>query len=314
MSSRDSGNRGNPQRPADDEQPTSKRSRFLDVDPADIDRYLSGREPRKPSGQSITRRSTSGDATGSGTARQLERLQQSVDQANKTRRSQSTEPNDVREADREEQRPIRRTPRSQTAYASESNLRSNRRRSYMEEDPYVSGYDDESEPASTPSYDVDSYDDDSEWDDEQAPAPVRRRNNRPSRPPMPRPSIQRPNIKRPKLPRSIASADIVNDASALGFIGLSTLGLATMAILVANRVDSLDPVIATHVSASGVLEHFANRETIWQLPLLATMLTLMNLVAAWFVSPLDRFASRFLLATGMIVQFVTWVALIRILW
>jgi hypothetical protein len=116
------------------------------------------------------------------------------------------------------------------------------------------------------------------------------------------------------LPPSIANADIVNDAPALAFIGLSTLGLAAMAIMVANRVNSLDPVIATHVSASGVLEHFASRSTVWQLPLLATMLTLMNLVAAWFVSPLDRFASRFLLATGLTVQFVAWVALLRILW
>jgi hypothetical protein len=126
--------------------------------------------------------------------------------------------------------------------------------------------------------------------------------------------VPRPNLQKPSIPPAIANADIVNDMPALVFVGLSTIGLAAMAIVVANRVDTLPPVIATHVSASGVLENFASRSTIWQVPLLTLMLTLMNLVAAWFISPLDRFASRFLLATGVIVQFVAWVALFRILW
>jgi hypothetical protein len=181
----------------------------------------------------------------------------------------------------------------------------------MEEDPYVTGLEDE-EPdtyvAPRSSYVADDQGTDDDWNEPPAPRIPRR----PQR--QARPSIQRPNLQRPTLPPSIANADIVNDAPALAFIGLSTLGLAAMAIVVANRVNSLDPVIATHVSASGVLEHFASRSTVWQLPLLATMLTLMNLVAAWFVSPLDRFASRFLLATGLTVQFVAWVALLRILW
>jgi hypothetical protein len=116
--------------------------------------------------------------------------------------------------------------------------------------------------------------------------------------------VPRPNLQKPSIPPAIANADIVNDMPALVFVGLSTIGLAAMAIVVANRVDTLPPVIATHVSASGVLENFASRSTIWQVPLLTLM----------FVSPLDRFASRFLLATGVIVQFVAWVALFRILW
>ena len=179
----------------------------------------------------------------------------------------------------------------------------------MEEDPYVRGLEEEEVPAS-PDWDYPTEDEsaDSEWDE----APVQRPQRQRAR--QTRPSIQRPSIKRPTLPPSIANADIVNDAPALAFVGLSTLGLAAMAITVANRIGSVPPVVPTHVSASGILEHFASQSTLWQLPLLATMLTLMNLVAAWFVSPLDRFASRFLLATGLVVQFVVWVAVLRILW
>jgi hypothetical protein len=46
---------------------------------------------------------------------------------------------------------------------------------------------------------------------------------------------------------------------------------------------------------------------------MAAMFTLMNIVIAWFVSPIDRFASRFVLAGAVVVQFVVWVALFRIL-
>lgn len=124
---------------------------------------------------------------------------------------------------------------------------------------------------------------------------------------------QRQPISRPTLPPAITQADLVNDAAALSIIGIGLLGLAAMAILVANRADTLAPSFATHVSASGKLEDFRSSSHLWRLPLLSTMLTLMNIVAAWFISPLDRFASRFLLAAAVVVQLVAWVALIRIL-
>ena len=313
MSSRDADKRpgsNSGQRQSDGDQPSTPRSRFLDVDPADIDRYLSGRPPRKPTGNPTSRRDSDATNRGAGTASQLERLQQSVDRANRTRRSAQND-----DFDTEEESTGGTSSSSQTAYAAQSNLRSNRRRSYMEEDPYVTGFEDEEiQDSARAQFEPEEFDAEEEWEE----SPVRP--ERPVRPPISRrpartrPARQRPNLQRPTLPPSIANADIVNDAPALSFVVLSTLGLAAMAIVVANRVGSLDPVIATHVSASGVLEHFASRDTVWQIPLLATMLTLMNIVAAWFVSPLDRFASRFLLATGVTVQFVAWVAVFRILW
>jgi hypothetical protein len=122
-----------------------------------------------------------------------------------------------------------------------------------------------------------------------------------------------PPISRPSLPPAIANAALVNDAPALGLVGTGIASLVAMAILVANRVDELAPGFATHVSASGVLEDVKPETALWNLPLMATMLTLMTYVMAWFIAPLDRFASRFVLGAGLLVQFVTWVALIRIL-
>lgn len=151
------------------------------------------------------------------------------------------------------------------------------------------------------------YDDDDDFDEYDAP---------PRRTPLTRaPSVllSRPNVARPVMPRIISQADLVNDAAALGMIGLGLLSLAAMAILVANRADTLAPSFATHVSASGVLEDFRGSSALWRLPLLSAMLTLMNIGAAWFISPIDRFASRFLIAAAILMQIVAWVALIRIL-
>ncbi len=134
-----------------------------------------------------------------------------------------------------------------------------------------------------------------------------------ARAPRSAPQLRMPSITKPTLPAAIAKADLVNDAPSLGIIGIGLASLAAMAILVANRVDSLAPQFATHVSASGVLENFQGESAIWKLPLMAAMFTLMNMVIAWFVSPIDRFASRFVLAGAVVVQFVAWVALFRIL-
>ncbi len=128
-----------------------------------------------------------------------------------------------------------------------------------------------------------------------------------------RPAVRRQSSTLPGLPVAISQADLANDAPALSMIGMSIAGLAAMAILVANRAETLAPTFATHVSASGTLENFEHYSSLWRLPLLTAMLTLMNLVAAWFISPLDRFASRFLLAAAVVVQLIAWVALFRLL-
>lgn len=152
------------------------------------------------------------------------------------------------------------------------------------------------------------YDDDDDFTEYDAPRTAGWRRSTPQAG-----GARRQSSVRPVLPTAIAKADLVNDAAALSIIGVGMLGLSAMAIVVANQAESLAPTFATHVSASGVLQNFEHYNGLWRLPLLAAMLTLMNIVAAWFISPLDRFASRFLLAAAVVVQLVAWVALFRIL-
>ncbi len=170
---------------------------------------------------------------------------------------------------------------------------------FYEDDPYVDTTYDQDPYAA-----FDDYEDDfSEYD-----AP-----RRPARQAASRPQVSMPTFSRPTLPPAIARADLVNDAPALGIIGVGLASLAAMAIVVANQVDSLAPSFATHVSASGILENFRGESALWNIPLMAAMFTLMNMVIAWFVSPLDRFASRFVLVGALVTQFVAWVAIFRIL-
>lgn len=159
-------------------------------------------------------------------------------------------------------------------------------------------------------YTADPYIDDDGFEDDFSEYDAPRRPERQARP---KPQFTMPTISRPSLPPAIARADLVNDAPALGIIGAGLAGLAGMAIVVANRAESLAPEFATHVSASGILENFKDDSALWKVPLMAAMFTLMNIVMAWFISPLDRFASRFILVGAIVAQVLAWVAIIRIL-
>ncbi len=156
----------------------------------------------------------------------------------------------------------------------------------------------------------DTYADYDEYEDDFTEYDAPRRPERQSRP---KPQFTMPAISRPSLPPAIARADVVNDAPALGIIGVGLASLAGMAIVVANQAESLAPEFATHVSASGILENFKPDSALWNVPLMAAMFTLMNIIMAWFISPLDRFASRFVLVGALVAQGIAWVAIIRIL-
>ncbi|MGN6030945.1 MAG: hypothetical protein ACTHQE_04700 [Thermomicrobiales bacterium] len=278
MSSRDgSGSTGNKRRPAgaDTSFGSSSTQGSYDIDPAEIDRYLSGQPQR------TTRRTSTATNT---TSDQLDRLRRIV------------EADDVAA-------PPARTART-TSASNRDTPPSNRRAprtSYDEvyyEDDYA--YDERGA--------VDYLDEyPGQWDEEGDPAIAgqsgRRAGQRPSMPSMPRLTV----------PRTITGAAILADRTALGLIGIGIVSLIGMAVLVSNRIDTLPAQIGTHVSASGVLEDFAARDAIWRIPLLALMLSLMNLVIGVFAARFDRFASRLVLAASLVIQFLAWVALLRIL-
>lgn len=281
MSSRDgSGPTGNKRRPAGAESsfgsPSSQGT--YDIDPAEIDRYLSG-QPQRPTRRSSTSPSSTSD--------QLDRLRRIV------------EPDDAIAS----VAPARQSTSSPAASRTSTSSRARRpaRATYDEvyrEDAYR--YEGDG---------VDEYLDEypGQWDEEGDPAIAGRSGRRA----VQRPSL--PSIPRVTIPRAITGAAILSDRTALAFIGVSVVSQIGMAVLVSNRITTLPAQIGTHVSASGVLEDFASREAIWRIPLLALMLTLMNVVIGVFAARFDRFASRLVLAAALVIHFLAWIALLRIL-
>ncbi len=128
------------------------------------------------------------------------------------------------------------------------------------------------------------------------------------------PTRPAPSLPRPRVPAAIAKADLVNDSLALALIGVGTFGLLVMATIMGNRLDTLPPVLELRFDAVGSPYRWGVPRTLWNLPLLSTMILLMNVVVAWFVSPHDRFASRFCIAAALVVQLLVWVPAIRFLW
>ena len=140
---------------------------------------------------------------------------------------------------------------------------------------------------------------------QQPPRRVRRYSARP------RPTIVMPKVH---VPSSVAQADILEDSVALGLLGASVVVAVVMALVTFSRVGDLPSTIELRYDADGFPTLWGPPKSLWQLPLLVTMVTLINLVLAVALSRFDRFASRFLLAASLVIGLLTWVPAARFLW
>ncbi|MDQ3523461.1 MAG: hypothetical protein M3451_00190 [Chloroflexota bacterium] len=165
----------------------------------------------------------------------------------------------------------------------------------------------------------DSFIDEDDWYEEEVAAgaarpraTARARGRRARSAPRPSMSMPRPNIPRPAVPRSVREAALVQDQNALILFGSLLVSMLLLALFTSNRIESLAPGFATHISASGIPESIRSESALWQLPLMAGALLLMNVVLAWFLAQRSRFLSRFFLVTAALVQVLIWVAFLRI--
>ena len=94
----------------------------------------------------------------------------------------------------------------------------------------------------------------------------------------------------------------------LAAIAANAISLAAMAAVLSSQLGELPGSLALHLDAAGLPDRWGPPKTLWRLPLLAGMTTLMNLVVAWAISPVDRFAARFVLAATLVVHLIVWVA------
>lgn len=167
------------------------------------------------------------------------------------------------------------------------------------------------EPQYEPEYEDDLYEDPYVLDEEDEPAPrqPRRRpaQQRSGSARRPRPARQAPNIQ---IPTFISEAALVKDQTSLILLGVGFVSFLAMLIVVFNGRSGLPEVILTHVNANGEPANFRTSDAIWNLPLIAGMVTLISAVASWLLARWGEFLPRFLLGGAIAVQVVVWVAVI----
>ena len=120
----------------------------------------------------------------------------------------------------------------------------------------------------------------------------------------------RPNLTLPtvRVPSLFANAHLVSDQTAVMLLIANVVSLGAMALVVGSQLSGLPAVLPIHLDAAGRPDRWGPARLLWRLPLLAAMTTLINLVLAWFLTPLDRFVGRFLLAASLVVQVIVWIA------
>ena len=113
------------------------------------------------------------------------------------------------------------------------------------------------------------------------------------------------------VPRVVAGSSLVTDQTALALIGINAASVLVMALLLAVRMGSIPSPAVIRLDAAGNPDLWGPPSVLWRLPAMALFITIMFLVVAWFLHPIDRFAARFALGAAFVAQLVAWAAVIQ---
>jgi hypothetical protein len=117
-----------------------------------------------------------------------------------------------------------------------------------------------------------------------------------------------------RIPNFFNRVELLHDQPSIALLSLAILSTVLMAGVLASRIGDVPDVIALRYDATGAATRWGTPESLWELPLLAGMVSLINTVLASWLSSIDRFASRFVLGTAVLVSVLAWVSLVRFLW
>ena len=113
------------------------------------------------------------------------------------------------------------------------------------------------------------------------------------------------------VPRVVAGSSLVADQTALALIGINAASVLMMALLLAVRMGSIPSPAVIRLDAAGNPDLWGPPSVLWRLPAMSLFITIMFLVVAWFLHPIDRFAARFALGAAFVAQLVAWAAVIQ---
>jgi hypothetical protein len=113
------------------------------------------------------------------------------------------------------------------------------------------------------------------------------------------------------VPRVVAGSPLVADQTALALIGINAASVLMMALLLAMRMGDIPSPTVIRLDAAGNPALWGPSSVLWRLPVMSLFITIMFLVVAWFLHPIDRFAARFALGAAFVAQVVAWAAVIQ---
>ena len=113
------------------------------------------------------------------------------------------------------------------------------------------------------------------------------------------------------MPRAVAGSSLVADQTALALVGIDAVSVVAMALLLGVRIGSIPSPVVLRLNAAGNPDLWGTSSVLWRLPAMSLFITIMFLVVAWFLHPIDRFAARFALAAAFVAQLVAWAAVIQ---
>jgi len=101
----------------------------------------------------------------------------------------------------------------------------------------------------------------------------------------------------------------------IAFIGgIVMVSLVLMAATLLGRLSSLPEWIPIHFNAEGEPDRWGTNETLWRIPLMAFVFTVMCGLVAWYLRSRDAFGARFLVMSAVLIQVTSWIAVVNFVW
>src|SRR5215207_5924453 len=113
------------------------------------------------------------------------------------------------------------------------------------------------------------------------------------------------------MPQVVTGSSLVADQGALALIGINVASILLMALLLAVRMGGIASLTVIRLDAAGNPALWGPPSVLWRLPVMSLFITVMFLVIAWFLHPIDRFAARFALGAAIVAQLVAWAAVVQ---
>jgi hypothetical protein len=119
-----------------------------------------------------------------------------------------------------------------------------------------------------------------------------------------------------KAPNMGAAVEFANqfERPIVAIAGVGIIGIVLMVATVAARQGQVADWFPIHLNAAGTPDEWGSPATLWRLPLMTVMVTLMAVVLAWFLAKRDAFAAQFVLASALLIQALCWIAVIHLAW